>query len=190
MRIGYTRAIMSETSVGFWLVSSAVFTELSCAQRAEPITSTGTSEGAISERAAAEGHASRGGAEADNPRASAEKVRAADALGVVRSIGPTHCEVPRAVLFDGKDCLLAQPRLTPYAVEGQVLGFRNDSIPSRSVYAVCGIRSGDVWTKINGEPLDSPERALRIYPKLRESEQLKIELLRGAQSLEVQLDLR
>ena len=179
-------------STGLWIVFIAAFAELGCGQRAEPVATTGTSTVAAAQTPAVDSHETkeaRKDAPQDSPQAPAPAC-AADALRVVRSISPTHCEVPRAVFLDDRDCLLAQPQLTPHLVEGRVVGYRHDSIPSRSVYAACGVRSGDVWTKLNGEALNSPDQALKLYPSLRESERLQIELLRGARALEVLIELR
>jgi general secretion pathway protein C len=113
-----------------------------------------------------------------------------DATGAVRSLGPTHCEVPRAVAFGDGDCLLARPQLSLATANGRVVGFRHDSVASRSLYALCGIQSGDVWTKLNGVALDGPDAALEVYPRLRESDRLTIDLLRGTTPLTVEIELR
>jgi len=177
----------------WWVVSIAASVVLSCGQRAEPVASTGTSEVAAAPPAAAYGNEPNGtprpGDTGDSQPPAVEGC-AANTLGAVRTISPTHCEVPRSLLLDDDDCLLSRPQLVPHAVEGRTVGFRHDSIPSRSIYAACGIRSGDVWTKLNGEPLDSPDQALRLYPSLRDSQRLTIELLRGSQSFEVVIELR
>ena len=94
------------------------------------------------------------------------------------------------MVFGDDDCLLTRPQLSPVSVSGRVIGFRHDSIPSHSVYAHCGIRSGDVWTTVNGVTLDSPDQALELYPRLRASDHLSIALLRGNEPVEVQIDLR
>jgi hypothetical protein len=113
-----------------------------------------------------------------------------DAVGAVRVIGPTHCEVPKDVAWGDNQCLLSRPQLTAVSEEGRVIGFRHDSVPSRSMYALCGIRSGDIWTKINGTLLDSADAALELYPRLRGSDRLTIDVLRGATSLTVEIELR
>jgi type II secretory pathway component PulC len=115
---------------------------------------------------------------------------AQDALEAVRKLSPTHCQAPKAVVFGDEDCLLSRPQLAPVTEGGRVIGFRHDSISSRSVYARCGIQSGDIWTQVNGMALDSPDHALELYPSLRASDQLSIALLRGGRSVQVQIDLQ
>jgi len=115
---------------------------------------------------------------------------AQDALASVRTLSPTHCEAPKASVLGDEDCLLARPLLALVSEGGRVIGFRYDSLTTRSVYARCGIRSGDVWTQVNGVPLDSPDQALELHPRLRTSDQLSIALLRSGQPLTVQIELR
>jgi type II secretory pathway component PulC len=115
---------------------------------------------------------------------------AQDAIESVRKLSPTHCQAPKAAVFGDDDCLLSRPQLAPVTEAGRVIGFRHDSIPSRSVYARCGIRSGDIWTQVNGVALDSPDQALELYPRLRASEQLSIALLRDGRPVQVHIELQ
>ena len=191
--IGYAPGMTDAATAGLWIVLCAAGAGLSCNGSAEPVASAGTSAQAVTPTPTTETLEPQETSPQDDSNRfdrPPAKACAADAVQAVRSISVTHCEVPRSVFLDDRDCLLAQPQLTPHRVEGRVVGFRHDSVPSRSVYAACGIRSGDVWTKLNGERLDSADQALRLYPSLRESQQLQIELLRGAQSLQVVIDLR
>jgi hypothetical protein len=112
-----------------------------------------------------------------------------DARGAVRILAPTHCTVPRAVFFGDQDCLLAQPRLSAVSAGARTIGFRQHDVPSRSLYALCGLRPGDVWLRVNGTALDSPEAALALYPSLRAQPILRIDVQRDGTPLQVQLDL-
>jgi general secretion pathway protein C len=58
------------------------------------------------------------------------------------------------------------------------------------VYARCGIRSGDIWTQVNGVALDSPDQALELYPRLRDNDRLSIALLRDGRPMQVQIELQ
>jgi type II secretory pathway component PulC len=125
------------------------------------------------------------------PPAAAQPIACPDdATTAVRNLGPMHCEVPRAVAFGDGDCLLARPQLSPATRNGRVVGFRHDSVASRSLYALCGIQSGDVWTQLNGVTLDRPDAALELYPRLRATDRLTIDLLRGATPFKIEIDLR
>lgn len=114
------------------------------------------------------------------PNEAGDAVRIADA---------THCVVPRAVFFGDGDGLLARPRLSPISEAGRVVGFRLHDVPSRSVYAVCGIRPGDVWLRVNGAVLDSPEAALAVYPSLRAQQALRVDILREGRPVQIRIQL-
>ena len=114
-----------------------------------------------------------------------------DARSAVKVVDERHCEVPRAVFFgDGPGCVSAMPRLTPQSEGGRVIGFRYDGVGQKSVYALCGIRSGDTWTKVNAVPLSSPDDILRSYEALRRAPELTISLLRDGQHRDVKVVLR
>ena len=115
-----------------------------------------------------------------------------DARAAVKVIDDRHCEVARAVFFgEGPGCVSAMPRLTPQSEQGRVIGFRYDGVGRNSVFALCGIRSGDTWTKVNDVSLSSPEDVLRSYEALRGAPALTISLLRqGLQPFDVKVVLR
>jgi type II secretory pathway component PulC len=68
--------------------------------------------------------------------------------------------------------------------------FRDESLRRKSVYALCGIRSGDVWTRVNSRSLATPEEALELYGKLRENDQLVIDLVRSGKNIQLQITFR
>jgi hypothetical protein len=114
-----------------------------------------------------------------------------DARSAVKVIDDRHCEVARAVFFgEGPGCVSAMPRLAPQSERGQVIGFRYDGVGRNSVYALCGIRSGDIWTRVNAVSLSSPEEVLRSYEALRGAPDLTISLLREGQPFQVNVGFR
>ena len=50
---------------------------------------------------------------------------------------------------------------------GEVTGFRFVNIQNDSIYTKLGLQVGDVIKKINGEPIDSPQKALELYGALK-----------------------
>jgi type II secretory pathway component PulC len=105
-------------------------------------------------------------------------------------IDATHCEAPRALFLDADDCLIASPAIKPVVVDGKAIGLRNDRIGSNSILGLCGVHSGDVWTRVNGETVAEPEDALQLYPKLRKAEKLTIDLLRDGESHTIEIAFR
>ncbi len=60
-------------------------------------------------------------------------------------------------------------------------GFKLFSIQPGSLYSAIGMENGDVIQRINGYEINSPEKALELYQKLRESSHMTIELERNGQ---------
>lgn len=74
--------------------------------------------------------------------------------------------------------LATQARVIPNFKDGQANGFKIFSIRPGSIYQKLGLQNGDVIQKINGYAIDSPEKALEIYAKLKESSRIEVELER------------
>lgn len=72
-----------------------------------------------------------------------------------------------------------QARIVPSFRNGKANGFKLFSIKPGSIYSKIGLQNGDVIQKINGYDMNSPDRALEIYTKLRDATSLTIELMRA-----------
>jgi type II secretory pathway component PulC len=120
--------------------------------------------------------------------ASKQTICPSDARSVVRIVDASHCEAPRAVFFEADDCLLGT-RITPVSVEGRPIGFRNDRIGEHSILGLCGVRSGDVWTAINGQSVATPDDALTLYPRLVHADKLTLQLLRDGRNFAIEIAL-
>jgi hypothetical protein len=71
------------------------------------------------------------------------------------------------------------PRIAPALKEGVVVkGFSIRSIAPGSLYWELGLRNHDIVRRINGEVLDSPDKALETYQRLRSATRLEVELER------------
>jgi general secretion pathway protein C len=88
----------------------------------------------------------------------------------IRAVGASSYELDRALL----DQLLADPaemargvRIVPAVKDGRATGFKLYAIRPASIYDRLGLKNGDLVTSINGVELDSAERALEVYSKLR-----------------------
>ena len=66
----------------------------------------------------------------------------------------------------------------PAFKSGVAVGFKLFSIRPDSLYAKIGLQNGDVIRKINGYEMNSPDKALEIYQKLRDATRIEIELER------------
>lgn len=96
----------------------------------------------------------------------------------IRSLSGSEYEVQRGEL----DRILAnftevatQARAVPVSKDGQVQGFKLLSIRPDSIYLKLGIQTGDVIQKINGYELNSLEKALELYTRLKDANRIDIE---------------
>ncbi|MFH1810871.1 MAG: type II secretion system protein GspC [Pseudomonadota bacterium] len=82
--------------------------------------------------------------------------------------------------------IATQARIVPSFQDGKANGFKLFSIRPGSLYAKIGIKNGDVIQRINGYEISSPDKALEIYTKLKDSKNVTVDLLRRGkpQSLE------
>ena len=99
----------------------------------------------------------------------------------IKVVDATHYELSRA-LVDG---VLLNPmavakgaRVVPALTNGKPDGFKLYAIRPGSLYAKLGIQNGDTLQKINGYSLDSADKALEVYTKLRDAKKLEVELVR------------
>ena len=99
-------------------------------------------------------------------------------------VPPPRPEIERGVLdatLGDLNKVATQARIVPSFKNGAANGFKLFSIQPGSLYASIGIENGDVVQRVNGYEINSPEKALELYQKLKESGHVTIELERGGQ---------
>lgn len=100
----------------------------------------------------------------------------------IRSTGENEYEVPRGEIdktLANLNEVAMQARIVPAFKDGQAQGFKLFSIRPDSIYSKIGVQNGDVIRRINGFDLNSPEKALEVYSKLKESSRIEIEIERN-----------
>jgi general secretion pathway protein C len=75
-----------------------------------------------------------------------------------------------------------QARIVPSFRNGKPNGFKLFSIKPGSIYSKIGLKNGDVIQKINGYEMNSPDKALEIYQKLKDASSVSIEFQRRGKS--------
>lgn len=80
----------------------------------------------------------------------------------------------------------AQQRIVPEFEAGVQVGFKLFAIRADSILDRLGLKNGDSVRWVNGFELNSPERALEIYSKLRQARSISVGLIRDGK----QIDLR
>ena len=79
------------------------------------------------------------------------------------------------------NAVATQARIVPSFKNGVANGFKLFSIQPGSLYSAIGVQNGDVIQRINGYEINSPDKALEVYQKLREAPQITIEGKRNGQ---------
>jgi general secretion pathway protein C len=96
----------------------------------------------------------------------------------IKKLGDNKYEISRGKLdstLANLNEVATQARIVPSFKNGQANGFKLFSIRPGSLYSAIGIQNGDVITKINGYEMNSPEKALEIYTRLKDARNVKIE---------------
>ena len=104
----------------------------------------------------------------------------------IRAIDENNYEVPRAEIdktLSNLNDVAMQARIVPAFKDGVAQGFKLFSIRPDSIYSKIGVQNGDVIKRINGFDLNSPEKALEIYSKLKEANHIEIEIERNGSNV-------
>jgi len=104
-----------------------------------------------------------------------------DSLGKgVRKVGASAYEIEGAELdaaLNNLAQLSTQARMVPaFGEDGKPVGFKVFSIKPNSVFTKIGLENGDVVTRINGYEINSPEKLLELYNKMRTTNEFNLDL--------------
>jgi general secretion pathway protein C len=85
---------------------------------------------------------------------------------------------------------MSDARLLPSQKDGKVEGFRASEVKPNGIFAMIGIRNGDVLLRLNDFPVDSPDKALQSFITLKGQSRLKLDLIRDGQPTSFNYDIR
>lgn len=111
----------------------------------------------------------------------------------IKATSENEYEVPKAEIdktLSNLNDVAMQARIVPAFKDGVAQGFKLFSIRPDSIYSKIGIQNGDVIKRINGYDLNSPEKALEIYSKLKEATRIDIEVERNGASVRKTYNVR
>ncbi|MBZ4423130.1 type II secretion system protein GspC [Myxococcus sp. RHSTA-1-4] len=111
----------------------------------------------------------------------------------IRAVGEHAYEIPSTELhhaIENAGELLTQARAIPAFENGKPVGFKLASIRQNSLYSRIGLQNGDVLKRINGLPLDTPERALEAFATLREARHIELDITRAGGAVRKVYDVR
>ncbi len=111
----------------------------------------------------------------------------------IKQLGENEYEVPRAEIdktLSNLNDVAMQARIVPAFKDGVAQGFKLFSIRPDSIYSKIGVQNGDVIKRINGYELNSPEKALEVYSKLKEASRIDIEVERNGATVRKTYNVR
>jgi general secretion pathway protein C len=104
----------------------------------------------------------------------------------IKRLDDHHFQIERSTVnsaLSNLNDLAMQARIVPSFKNGQANGFKLFSIRPDSLYSKIGIENGDVIQRINGLDMNSPDKALEAYTKLRNASSLDLQVERGGQTV-------
>jgi len=104
----------------------------------------------------------------------------------IRKIDDTHYEIKSSLV----DRILLNPmavakgaRVVPSVKDGKPNGFKLYAIRPASLYLLIGLQNGDTVESVNGQLLDSADKALDVYTTLRSAKRIELGLIRRGKPL-------
>ena len=99
----------------------------------------------------------------------------------VTKVSDTEYKVAREErdrIFSNLSEVATKARIVPSFKNGKPNGFKLFSIKPNSIFQKIGMQNGDVLQKVNGYEINSPEKALELYQKLKDSGTISVDLMR------------
>ncbi|QEM68939.1 general secretion pathway protein GspC [Geobacter sp. FeAm09] len=85
---------------------------------------------------------------------------------------------------------MGDARLLPNQKDGKVEGFRASEVKPNGVFAMIGVKNGDVLQRLNDFPIDSPDKALQSFIALKGQSKLKLDVIRDGRPSTLTYDIR
>jgi general secretion pathway protein C len=83
--------------------------------------------------------------------------------------------------FNDMNRLMTEIAISPNMEDGQANGLSLNRISPNSIFRRMGLRNGDVLMGVNGEPIQSPEDAMRMYNSIKSSSEVQVQVKRRGQ---------
>lgn len=106
---------------------------------------------------------------------------APSATGAIVSVSGNEIVMSRMALLNEAGNILnlaKQVKIRPYKQETKVVGMKFAGVAKGSVIEQAGIHDNDVLTAINNQKIDSYQKALQVFNKIKNQKEIKVTLLR------------
>ena len=118
----------------------------------------------------------------------------ARASAELEEIGPNHFVIPQSVI-DGAlknfSKVLTQARMVPNLTsDNKTDGFRIFQIKKGSIYEKIGLKNNDILKRVNGQDLDSFEKATGLFTALRNENSISIDIVRSGSKVNYKYEVR
>jgi general secretion pathway protein C len=134
---------------------------------------------------------------ADKPGAAKKPVAAAGAPAAgpppgedfskgVKKTGANDYQIDRTMLEENLQDLSKlgmQARIVPNYEGGRYAGFRLVGVRPDSLYKAIGLQSGDLIRRVNGNEIDTPNKAIELFEQLRNSASISLDIERRGQKV-------
>ena len=121
------------------------------------------------------------------------KAPAAPAAGGIQQRSDTDYVIDRAEVdkqMENMNQLFTQVRAVPHFQDGKAAGFRLFAIRQDSVFEKIGLKNGDVITRVNGNELSDPARAMSLIQELRNEGRITVDVMRNRQPTTLSYEIR
>jgi general secretion pathway protein C len=111
----------------------------------------------------------------------------------IKKVGENKFEVQHSAidaLLGNMGALAKAARIIPETRDGKSIGFRLLSIKPDGPFGKIGLQNGDIISAINGMEMNSPDKALEVYTKLRTANHLSVGLERNGQKITEDYNIR
>ena len=125
--------------------------------------------------------------------ASAQAQPAGQPVVAVAAAGAGNYIIDQRALnaaLDNISQAMTDARLIPSQKDGRVEGFRASEVKPNGVFAMVGIKNGDVLLRLNDFPIDSPDKALQSFIALKGQNRRKLDMIRDGRPATFNYDIR
>lgn len=130
--------------------------------------------------------------EASGTAPSAAAVTATAGSGI-QSLGDLSYVIDRSEVdrsMENLNQLFTQIRAVPHFQDGKASGFRLFAIRRDSIFEKIGLKNGDIVSRINGNELTDPARAMAMIQELRGENRITVELSRNREPTTMTYEIR